>query len=89
MDCSVTDGLGGAWYFWVDSLDPRLPNGPFVCPRCQHIADVEKVTGRKVKRVDVAEDSIGLGPAGIRTSYVFADTGEPIAPVPDVIKKAV
>lgn len=22
---------GGAWYFWVDALDPRLPDGPFLC----------------------------------------------------------
>jgi hypothetical protein len=20
------------WCFWVDALDPRLPDGPFLCP---------------------------------------------------------
>jgi hypothetical protein len=20
--------------FWVDALDPRLPDGPFICPSC-------------------------------------------------------
>jgi hypothetical protein len=22
------------WSFWVDCLDSRLPDGPFVCPIC-------------------------------------------------------
>lgn len=22
------------WCFWIDSLDPRLPSGPFICPTC-------------------------------------------------------
>lgn len=22
------------WSFWIDSLDPNLPDGPFVCERC-------------------------------------------------------
>lgn len=28
VQCSV-DGCG--WSFWVDCIDPRLPNGPFLC----------------------------------------------------------
>jgi hypothetical protein len=24
------------WTFWVDCLDKRLPEGPFVCPTCEH-----------------------------------------------------
>lgn len=25
----------GEWYFWVEALDPRLPDGPFICPTCE------------------------------------------------------
>lgn len=25
---------GSQWAFWVDCLDPRLPNGPFICDDC-------------------------------------------------------
>lgn len=24
----------GGWAFWVDALDSRLPNGPFICSSC-------------------------------------------------------
>lgn len=24
----------GRWLFWIDCLDQRLPDGPFVCPDC-------------------------------------------------------
>lgn len=33
--CPVGDD-GERWYFWVDALDPRLPDGPFVCMTCLH-----------------------------------------------------
>ncbi len=23
------------WYFWLDPLDPSLPEGPFLCPTCR------------------------------------------------------
>jgi len=23
------------WSFWLDSLDPCLPDGPFECPNCR------------------------------------------------------
>lgn len=23
------------WAFWVDCLDPLLPDGPFLCPTCK------------------------------------------------------
>ena len=22
------------WHFWLEALDPRLPDGPFICPQC-------------------------------------------------------
>lgn len=22
------------WFFWMDPMDPLLPDGPFVCPSC-------------------------------------------------------
>lgn len=25
---------GEQWFFWVDCLDPRLPDGPFICNNC-------------------------------------------------------
>jgi len=25
---------GSQWAFWVDCLDPRLPDGPFICDDC-------------------------------------------------------
>lgn len=28
VPCSVP---GCEWEFWVEALDPRLPNGPFLC----------------------------------------------------------
>ena len=30
-DCGPS-GDSGPWCFWVDALDPRLPDGPFLCP---------------------------------------------------------
>lgn len=24
------------WDFWLDPLDPQLPDGPFVCFTCEH-----------------------------------------------------
>lgn len=30
VKCSRCD-----WEFWVEALDPRLPDGPFVCPTCK------------------------------------------------------
>lgn len=24
------------WSFWVGCLDPKLPDGPFVCETCEH-----------------------------------------------------
>lgn len=38
VQCSHPDCLpkpgedAGPWSFWVDALDPRLPDGPFICP---------------------------------------------------------
>lgn len=29
-ECAGT-GESGAWHHWVDALDPRLPDGPFLC----------------------------------------------------------
>jgi len=29
-DCGPS-GDSGAWHFWIDCLDPRLPDGPFLC----------------------------------------------------------
>lgn len=29
-DCAAEGDLG-PWFFWVDALDPRLPDGPFLC----------------------------------------------------------
>ena len=29
VTCDLCD-----WSFWVDSLDPSLPEGPFLCDRC-------------------------------------------------------
>ena len=26
---------GSRTFFWVDALDPRLPNGPFICDACK------------------------------------------------------
>lgn len=31
--CPVGEN-GERWFFWVDALDPRLPDGPFICPSC-------------------------------------------------------
>jgi hypothetical protein len=28
----------GKWWFWVDCLDPRLPDGPFICQECVCVA---------------------------------------------------
>jgi len=33
---------GEEWVFWVDCLDPRLPDGPFICNDCLGI-ECEKV----------------------------------------------
>ncbi len=33
--CPVGEN-GERWFFWVDALDPRLPDGPFQCPSCTH-----------------------------------------------------
>lgn len=31
-DCQPKPGEdAGPWMFWVDALDPRLPDGPFLC----------------------------------------------------------
>ncbi len=32
--CPPLPGDGGQTYFFVDALDPRLPDGPFICPGC-------------------------------------------------------
>jgi hypothetical protein len=32
VEVHCSNGCG--WDFWVDSLDPRLPDGPFICPAC-------------------------------------------------------
>jgi len=31
VPCSHPDCVSGGWEFWVDALDPRLPDGPFLC----------------------------------------------------------
>lgn len=31
------------WDFWVYCLDPRLPDGPFICPSC---------SGEKLEKAD-------------------------------------
>lgn len=38
VPCSTcpVDADGARWCFFVDALDPRLPDGPFVCPTCAH-----------------------------------------------------
>lgn len=30
------------WFFWVDCLDKRLPDGPFACDECAGISVTEK-----------------------------------------------
>ena len=31
-DCAADPSRDvGPWMFWVDCLDPRLPDGPFIC----------------------------------------------------------
>lgn len=30
VECSK----GCGWSFWVEALDPRLPDGPFICDSC-------------------------------------------------------
>lgn len=30
----VTCTQCGYWSFWIDALDPRLPDGPFLCSDC-------------------------------------------------------
>ena len=32
VKCDAPGGCG--WHFWVDALDSRLPNGPFLCLPC-------------------------------------------------------
>ena len=35
VDCSC------GWSFWVDALDPSLPDGPFACPSCMTEEEVD------------------------------------------------
>lgn len=44
--CPPADENGefGPWCFWVDPLDPRLPDGPFICPTCSGM-DLPKAKG--------------------------------------------
>lgn len=37
VECSVCH-----WCFWVGCLNPRLPDGPFVCPSCNGDETFEK-----------------------------------------------
>jgi uncharacterized C2H2 Zn-finger protein len=80
--CKCEDG--GVWVFFVEALDPRLPDGPFLCPRCEHVLRCEKETGREVIRHSwqgrMEDDGL---PTGTRYAYLFADTGERIPEMPN------
>jgi hypothetical protein len=39
---------GCGWEFWVDALDPGLPDGPFVCPTCELKTCVAKMPDAEV-----------------------------------------
>lgn len=72
LGCVIADGEG-YWEFWVDSLDPRLPNGPFKCEACQRLELCEAETGRKIKRVTKVVGYIDDEPSWWQHSYLFVD----------------
>lgn len=39
----------GPSYFWVDALDSRLPDGPFVCDACAHKRKLHRACGLTLK----------------------------------------
>ncbi len=40
VDCGIPEC---EWSFWIEATDPRLPDGPFICPGCEAVLKEEEM----------------------------------------------
>jgi hypothetical protein len=73
---------GCGWDFWVEALDARLPQGPFLCPSCQGVDHGRKEPDAPAQGACAHQQSLQLqamsAPAAslFEEAYVFVRQGK-------------